>query len=496
MNFGNCFRAVLCRVRIQVMLILVVAPPLSAIADDDINPWIEQQTSRSKALLAANISPTFAARGAVVAAPSFTYPQYFSYWVRDGALTMNVIVSLWAESQPGADRNRYAQMLDDYRKFSRQNQRTTNPSGAADKAGLGEPRFNADGTVYNKWGRPQNDGPALRALTLIRWANLLLDQGQTNLVRQNLYDALHPDQTQSVIKLDLEFVARVILDPCYDLWEERFGLHFYTRMVQREALLEGAKLADRLNDGGAAAYYRQRSQVIQVELDKHRDRTTHGVAPTFGDGRVFDAAVVLAVLHTDNSDDEYFSARDEFVLGSLNLILAGFDPTTAANADHFPINDVQFDRSGARMGLTIGRYSTDTYDGDDARVRSDDGSKAIGNGWVLCTLAVGELGYRAASRFDKAARIDVTGENLGLIRRLDPTLANVQPNASWMSNQAEFKAVTGGLRRLGEAQLRRIRFHSNPDGSLSEQINRRTGFMWGAPNLTWSHAAFLTTASR
>jgi glucoamylase len=35
-------------------------------------------------------------------------------------------------------------------------------------------------------------------------------------------------------------------------------------------------------------------------------------------------------------------------------------------------------------------------------------------------------------------------------------------------------------------------YHRNPDGSLSEQINRDSGYMQGAVNLTWSHASFLT----
>src|SRR5262249_13604179 len=153
---------------------------------DEFDEWVAGQRSRSVTLLQGNISPTFAARGAVVAAPSFSHPQYFSYWVRDGALAMDVIVTLLSQSQSDADRALYSKLLEDYRQFSRKNQLTGNPSGAADDGGLGEPRFDADGTVYQKWGRPQNDGAALRALTLIRWANLLLDQNQTDQVRHDL----------------------------------------------------------------------------------------------------------------------------------------------------------------------------------------------------------------------------------------------------------------------------------------------------------------------
>ena len=39
---------------------------------------------------------------------------------------------------------------------------------------MGEPKINIDGTPYNDpWGRPQNDGPALRGLNMINLFNLL-----------------------------------------------------------------------------------------------------------------------------------------------------------------------------------------------------------------------------------------------------------------------------------------------------------------------------------
>jgi glucoamylase len=51
------------------------------------------------------------------------------------------------------------------------------------------------------WGRPQTDGPALRATVLIKYANMLLDAGSTSYVTSKLYDSLckdlPPPQTSS-----------------------------------------------------------------------------------------------------------------------------------------------------------------------------------------------------------------------------------------------------------------------------------------------------------
>ena len=40
------------------------------------------------------------------------------------------------------------------------------------------------------WGRPQTDGPAIRATVLIKFANKLLDAGETTYVTSKLYDSL------------------------------------------------------------------------------------------------------------------------------------------------------------------------------------------------------------------------------------------------------------------------------------------------------------------
>jgi GH15 family glucan-1,4-alpha-glucosidase len=48
----------------------------------------------------------------------------------------------------------------------------------------------------------------------------------------------------------------------------------------------------------------------------------------------------------------------------------------------------------------------------------------------------------------------------------------------------------------GDQFLARVRYHANPDGSLSEQIDRNTGFMRSARDLSWNYGAFLTAYFR
>lgn len=54
-------------------------------------------------------------------------------------------------------------------------QTISNPSGTLSTGGLGEPKFNVDKTAFTgAWGRPQRDGPALRATAMIAYANHLI----------------------------------------------------------------------------------------------------------------------------------------------------------------------------------------------------------------------------------------------------------------------------------------------------------------------------------
>lgn len=72
-------------------------------------------------------------------------------------------------------------VIDDYVHAQAVLQTVNNPSGPflPEGVGLGEPKFLVDGTRFNgAWGRPQRDGPALRATALMTYSNWLIRDGQ------------------------------------------------------------------------------------------------------------------------------------------------------------------------------------------------------------------------------------------------------------------------------------------------------------------------------
>lgn len=227
-----------------------------------------------------------------------------------------------------------------------------------------------------------------------------------------------------------------------ELWEEVFGDHFYNRMTQAKALLQGAELATELNDTASAFWYRSQALQIQHEIEKHWKADRGLFLPTIGEsghakGKIsgLDASIILAVLHTGFDDRFLFETDDAKVLSNFHQLVSAF-------AALYPINHSGFE------GLAIGRYPEDVYGGTHFE---------RGNPWVLITAAFANFSYRNSSR---------------------AILANREEEArAWFAKAESF--------------LSRIKRHENPDGSLSEQIDAETGYMISARDLTWSHVEVL-----
>lgn len=426
-----------------------------------------QQEKYSIQYLLANVSPSDASPGAIIASPSKADPNYYYHWIRDAALTSDVLVTLYQNGDKSRD---YDQLLQNYVDFSRHLQTVPNPSG-----GLGEPKFNVDGTAFTgPWGRPQNDGPALRAAAMVRLARIWISQGRGDLVKQKLYDA--PLPTTTLIKADLEYVAHHWRESSFDLWEEERGDHFYTRMAQRRAMVEGAALARQLNDGGAASFYDEQARALENEIRKHWNAQRGLLEPTLNwTGGVdyktsgIDSAVILGVLH--GHVDDFYSYTGDQVLATVHQQEVAFRNT-------FPINQ------RGLPAVAIGRYPEDRYSGFD--------TSSQGNPWLLTTMAFGELYHRAAHEFDASGVIVITPVDHDFFAAL---LGNDMPATTPFTitkGQPLFARILSALHAGGDAYMNRGHYHGQPDGHWAEQMNRNSGYMQSAADLTWNYASYLT----
>ena len=205
-----------------------------------VDDWLKIQLPIAHERLFKNINPSGTASGVVVASPQTENPNYFRHWTRDAALVMDVVFQKQQKATTYQELKYLNNSILQYMYFSIENQ---------GRASLGEPIFDVSGQPFvGPWGRPQNDGPALRAIVFTKWALTLIKQGKTDFVKKYLYNGEWPANT--LIKRDLEYVASEWNNPCFDLWEEVKAKHFYTQMVQRRALYHFVSFSRRLKSLG------------------------------------------------------------------------------------------------------------------------------------------------------------------------------------------------------------------------------------------------------
>jgi glucoamylase len=90
--------------------------------------------------------------GIVIASPNTINPNYLYNWVRDSSLVFKVIVDQFTLGQ---DPSLLGQ-IDKFVTAEAALQQVCNPSGTVTTGGLGEPKFNIDGSAFtDSWGRPQ-----------------------------------------------------------------------------------------------------------------------------------------------------------------------------------------------------------------------------------------------------------------------------------------------------------------------------------------------------
>lgn len=262
---------------------------------------------------------------------------------------------------------------------------------------------------------------------------------------------------ESPIKRALEYVASVWLRPCFDLWEEVYGHHFYTRYVQMAALQKGAKLARAMNDSGAANWYELHASLISETLGQFSKRqdfisaSLHPIKSRSG----LDIAPLLAVLHAWDPELQTDVSLDHpLLLATIARLEASFD---------YALPDPW-----------IGRYPEDVYDGL---------GYSRGNPWTLTTLALAQHAFALISRIQPLQALTIDTHSLPFYKRA--------LNASWVAPgrysfpSPHFLALVQALADRGDTLLAVARV------GWSEQIDRDFGTPCGARNLTWTYVAYL-----
>lgn len=389
----------------------------------------------------------------VVASPSTKEPNYYYHWVRDSSLVIT-------ELQDWLGAKEREELLNQFARLALHHQRV------AGSWNLGEPKFNIDGSLYKKpWGRPQNDGPALR---LLSFAKKIKFSGDFSNTTDWWYVPTMP--AKSPMKQDAEYIAHNWKFSCFDLWEEQMGVHYYSRIVMHSALKAAAYIANLRKDVGAFHFYSAQAVSLLDEMetlfwDANQMIIKSFVAETWSERTSrLDISVILACLHTRDFLVEGFTCTDDKVLLTATKLFYHFKA-------EYPIN------WGSKYPL-IGRYPADLYNGT---------GKTLGNPWILATHAFAQLIFIVAAEMDGATGYTVT---LYQYSFLDAIVPQVVQKPGLLDEETRVVLVDA-LRGAGRGFLDRVA-QLTPSREFSEQIHRETGVLLGARDLSWSYSSYLS----
>jgi glucoamylase len=418
--------------------------------------------------------------GSVLASPVLAAydpdPDYFFHWFRDAAIVIDALRVALAEGLvDGGAIVRLQEFVEfslslralDGRAFLRQGdfRRRVQPAflqyvrpdaeiaAAFGEAALAEARVNPDGALdFIRWARPQADGPALRILALLRWRRQWPD-----------LDAAVGAGVRELVAGDLAFTLSHADKPSFDIWEEESGRHYYTQLVQAEALAQGAEWLREIGQDEKARACAAVAGELALRLDalwsdaagfyRSRADTAAGDA-----GKALDIAVILAVLHAARATGAH-SVLDPRAQATLTALEDLFEADYAINRDRPP-----------GRGPAMGRYATDVY--------------YSGGAYFFATLAAAEFYFRLAAALLAGAKLPTTGANARFRRRLIAA-----------EGETESRSLAAAAIERGDAIMRTVRAFTPIGGDLSEQFDRTTGAQTSAKHLSWSYAAFIAAAA-
>jgi glucoamylase len=385
-----------------------------------------------------NISNIDTENGIIVASPSKENPDYYYHWTRDAALTMLLLIRLLDKEEYNSYYNILRSYIQSY---------INNEISIIKKINLedyGEPKFYVNREKYDKnWGRPQNDGPAIRSYALVEYAFHLISKKETELLKP-IFNYNHT----GLIDKDLEFLLDYSINKTsFDLWEEINGYHYFTTFFQLKAIENIEKLIIYFNDKDSRIKKIFTSKLeYNTILNKFYDKKNKIIKSSFNIinenfnvREYLDSSIFLAQIYCKENPICIFTINTliEFVKRNIKKY----------NTDNYNF-------------IPIGRYYEDNY--------------YKGNPWFLTTICIAHYIKNCIKYLDNNDELF----NLKLIELLDLLKCYNYNDIETSINQYCY-----------EIDNFIINFY-NKHNQLSEQFDINNNPV-SACHLTWSYASFL-----
>ena len=183
-----------------------------------------------------------------------------------------------------------------------------------------------------------------------------------NLLKDD-YPSIVNNLVVKIIQKDINYTIESINNPSFDIWEEKWGYHFYTRLVQLKFIkdyLETKNRFDKVFGVNQSIYelYEKFKLTVQDHLKEN------SIISSFEENgnvlRYDDASVLLAFCHIDFDEEILKYIKIKFVEKTIIKLL-----------------DYYIKKYDNRSLLLIGRYENDAWQG--------------GHTWIICSLALAQL---------------------------------------------------------------------------------------------------------
>jgi glucoamylase len=385
-----------------------------------------------------NISNVDTENGIIVASTSKEDPDYYYHWTRDAALTILLLIRLLDNK----DYNSYYNILRSYIQSYINNEISIIKK--INFEDYGEPKFYVNREKYDKnWGRPQNDGPAIRSYALVEYAFHLISKNETELLKP-----IFNYSQNGLIDKDLEFLLNYSVNKTsFDLWEEINGYHYFTTFFQLKALENIEKLIIYFNNkdnrikkiGICKLEY---SSILNKFYDKENKiiKSSFSVVNEHSNVREYlDSSVFLAQI---------YCKENPICIYTINTLIE----FVKKNIKKYDTDKYNF--------IPIGRYYEDDY--------------YKGNPWFLTTICVAQYIKNCIKYLDNIDK----SFNFKLIELL---------NLLKCHNGNDIKSSINQY--CNEIDNFVINFYNN-NKQLPEQFDTNNNPI-SASHLTWSYASFL-----
>ncbi|KAK0486190.1 glycoside hydrolase family 15 protein [Armillaria novae-zelandiae] len=422
-----------------VICFLVTAGFTQVPLDPDAYVVFEKPIAKSNLLSNIGSSGTNArdaAPGVVIASAD---PDLFYTWTLDSSLVLRYLID---EFVSGGDTSLQSQ-IEDIVKAQIEIQQIPNPSGSPPLDGLGEPKFYVNKTAFlGEIGRPRRDGPAMRAISMVAWANYHLSQKNISYVENVLWPS---------IKLDLDYTSSNWNKTTYDIWGEVLSSSYWTSTVQHRALRQGIALGTAIGDTSISDSYTNQAE----SLLSYWNTNEYMTANTGSGRRGLDGSTVLASIHAFDSsagcDPITFQPCSDRALANVHAYI-----------DSFSVFQTNYGVSKSKA-TSIGRYPEDKYMG--------------GNPWYLAIFTTLSIVWKMQSSLS-----------------ISPRFSDNAEVGTYSASSSSYISMTSDIHDYAEGFISVAAKATPSDGVLTEEYSRLSGYGggFGQKPYSWSDVAVLT----